>query len=357
MDLEKLLLDVFHPEKDEYILVMSDVPGPLVVDNSEWLDRRKMAQEWHVAFDKLSKRIGYSVLPLLNYEATGGYHSDIPLTMGSPITLNEGLSKATLAVSFAEYSITSFLLNWTKNHDDSRVASLPLVSKKMEDTALSADYTEIKERCDIIANLMSSAIGAEITFSTGHSWYVDLRFRDLVIDDGQLPRNKKGTRVINLPSGEVCKTPYEGEKEGLKSNTRGQIPLMLDGELTILTVDNNVIVDVVAKTKEHILKWKTYFSEDMARANIAEFAIGCNPKAVVWGNVLEDEKAGFHWAYGRSDFLGGTISPSRFNCQANVTHRDIVYSKETAVGVSNLDLLYANGSREKILSDRRYVVF
>ena len=34
--------------------------------------------------------------------------------------------------------------------------------------------------------------------------------------------------------------------------------------------------------------------------------------AIVTGNVLEDEKAGFHWAYGRSEHLGGVTGPDAF---------------------------------------------
>ena len=46
-------------------------------------------------------------------------------------------------------------------------------------------------------------------------------------------------------------------------------------------------------------RFRDIFAADPARPNIAEVAFGCNERAVVTGNVLEDEKAGFHWAYGR----------------------------------------------------------
>lgn len=74
--------------------------------------------------------------------------------------------------------------------------------------------------------------------------------------------------------------------------------------------------------------------------NIAEFAVGINNKAIVTGNVLEDEKAGFHFAFGRSDHLGGTIGPDSFLNPKNIEHTDIVYAKESPVFCRTLKIEY-----------------
>jgi len=50
---------------------------------------------------------------------------------------------------------------------------------------------------------------------------------------------------------------------------------------------------------------RIFFAENDTRRNIAELGIGCNPKAVITGNILEDEKVGLHIAYGMSSHLGG----------------------------------------------------
>ena len=75
-------------------------------------------------------------------------------------------------------------------------------------------------------------------------------------------------------------------------------------------------------------------------------AIGCNDKAVVTGNVLEDEKAGFHWAYGRSEFLGGTVDPKEFSAPDKVLHLDIVYAKGNPIVCERLDFIFSDGSRK-----------
>ena len=70
-------------------------------------------------------------------------------------------------------------------------------------------------------------------------------------------------------------------------------------------VRENKIVEVVGDGPQ-AAKQREYFGVDPARCNICELGLGTNDKAVVTGNILEDEKAsGFHWAYGQSDHIGG----------------------------------------------------
>jgi hypothetical protein len=86
------------------------------------------------------------------------------------------------------------------------------------------------------------------------------------------------------------------------------------------------------------------FRAEKALCNIAEVAIGCNDKAVVTGNLLEDEKAGFHWAYGRSEFLGGTVSPKDFSTPDKVLHQDIVYAKGNPIVCERFDFIFPDGT-------------
>jgi leucyl aminopeptidase (aminopeptidase T) len=98
------------------------------------------------------------------------------------------------------------------------------------------------------------------------------------------------------------------------------------------------------------------FAEDPARANVAEVAFGCNEWAEVTGNVLEDEKAGFHWAYGRSDHLGGTVGPTAFVGPHTVVHQDIVYARGNPIQIAEAALTRPEG-RVVVLRGGSYVVF
>ena len=93
------------------------------------------------------------------------------------------------------------------------------------------------------------------------------------------------------------------------------------------------------------------FQEELALRGVAEVAIGWNDKAVVTGNVLEDEKAGFHWAYGRSDHLGGTVGVKDFSSPDKVCHRDIVYARGNPIVCARLDLVLPDGTRKTAVID------
>ena len=94
-----------------------------------------------------------------------------------------------------------------------------------------------------------------------------------------------------------------------------------------------------------------------ARRNIAELGLGCNDKAVVTGNVLEDEKAGFHWAHGLSDHLGGIISLNDFKVPENAVHQDYVYAKDNPIEIKRLILQYPDKSEEIIIQNGDYIIF
>ena len=355
-NLHKLYTDVFHLEADERVLVFTDEPHGRLHDSPLWAERRTMAAQWHAAFVSLSSNIGFSVLPLVTFPAVPGHNADLPLRKGSPLSLADALDQATLAVALTEHSATAPLVGWAEAHTDFRAASLPGVARRMEQTALSADYKEVARRCRILASKFEGAVAARVTFSTGHEWHVDLRQREVKMDDGQLPRHKSDKPVINLPSGETFQVPYEGERPDDPSRTEGQVPVNLGDETGILRVEANRIVQVQSKGPKSE-ELRAVFDTDPARRNIAEFALGCNPAAVVWGNVLEDEKGGFHWAYGRSDHLGGAVGPADFQRPELVLHQDVVYASESPISVSELTIELDSGGTSELILGGSYVVF
>jgi len=358
MNLEKFFQDVFAVEPGERVLVLTDQPHDELRDSPAWQDRRRMAGEWRDAFAGLGARIGFEVLPLVGYPATGRNNADLPL--GAMVdrgrSLEAALDDATLAVALTEFSPSAPLAMRSVTVKDFRAATLPGVERRMEQTALAADYADVARRCRILAGYLRGAHAADVVFATGHRCRFDLRHRELDLDDGQLPRNRSGMRLINLPSGEAAQSPYEGEIPGDESRTCGELPALWDGRILALAVERNRIVDV--RGPEPVAgRWRAFFAEDPARANIAEFAFGCNPRAVVTGNVLEDEKAGFHWAYGRSEHLGGTVGPDAFRSPANVVHQDTVYAKGSPIELASVHLDRADGTRPQIIGAGEYLVF
>jgi len=357
-ELKRLLTDVFHTEPGEIVLVACDLPHGDLADLATWRDRRAMAAEWRAAFVELGASGGFETRPLLSYPATGANGADLPArgtVEGRGVSMDEQLLGCTLAVFLTEFSATAALDAYCRRKEDFRAASLPGLERRMEDSALTADYGEVARRCRILDQCLQDADRLEVAFSTGQRCTFDLRWRRAEVDDGYLPRFKPGDRIINLPSGETFVVPYEGEKPGEPSRTAGELPVSLEGERVVLTVRENRIRQVEG-AGPGAAELRAFFAADPARSNIAEVAFGCNDQAVVTGNVLEDEKAGFHWAYGRSDHLGGVVGVKAFLAPGNVVHQDIVYAKGSPIQIAAAVVIGPAGRRE-VIRDGAYVVF
>ncbi|MCD4749453.1 MAG: hypothetical protein K8R59_08760 [Thermoanaerobaculales bacterium] len=357
-DVKKLFIDVFDPQKGERVTVMVDVPRDGVQDNEGWQARRLMAARWRDAMIQLGEDRAFEVNEILEFPATGGNNADLPErgTLGSQdVDLMQALEGSTLVIAMTEFSATAPLANIADGNEDFRAASMPGVEERMEGTALAADYSKVAARCAAIEGVMKGAILCEVLFSTGHRCSFDLRHRTPEMDDGFLPRGKEGDRIINLPSGETFIVPYEGENEGVPSWTSGTIPVVEDGELVLFHVAANQIV-MVEGDSDLAFHYAEFFDADPARANIAEVAFGVNDKAEVTGCVLEDEKAGFHWAFGRSDHLGGVVGVAEFESPDNVVHQDIVYAEGNPVLVDHAILVHPDGRRISVIEDTKFLM-
>jgi leucyl aminopeptidase (aminopeptidase T) len=356
LDLEKLLIDVFDPQEGEVATVVVDLPHDEIADNDAWKARREMAARWRAALSKLGGSRGFEVRPLLSFQATGANNADLPAggsIEGQEVDLKEALAASTLVIAMTEFSATAPLSHIASSHEDFRAASMPGVNERMEQTALSADYSKVAARCQAIANAMDGALLLEVVFSTGHRCCFDLRHRRVELDDGHLPRFKDGDSIINLPSGETFIVPYEGEFEDIPSWTAGTIPVVEGDEMVLFHLAANTVV-VVEGDGPVSERYAAFFEEDPARANVAEVAFGVNDMAEVTGEVIEDEKAGFHWAFGRSDHLGGVVGVEDFESPTTVIHQDIVYAKGNPVQVESAELVHPDGRRVSVIKKGEY---
>ncbi len=356
-DFEKLFVDVFSPAKGEVVTVVFDVPHGEISDHPEWSLRREMARQWHGELSTFAPERGVEVGPLLSYNATGAHNQDLPLhgvVNGETVRLEDTFASSNIVIAMTEFSASAPLIGYIKKSPRLRAASMPGVTAAMQWTGLAADYGKVANICDILAPLFERAVGAEVTFSTNHVCYFDLSDNNNVLrDNGLLPPGKERPtdRLRNLPSGEVCVVPNENPS----SRTAGEIPVGLGDETAVFVLAENQIIDVRGKSDE-AKRLKQAFAGDKALRNIAEVAIGCNDKAVVTGNILEDEKAGFHFAYGRSDHLGGIMGVSAFASKDQVVHQDIVYAEGNPVVCKKFDFVFEGGERKTVIVDGTLLV-
>jgi hypothetical protein len=351
-DLERLFVDVFAPRAGDVVTVLYDLPHGGIDDNAAWRERRQMAESWHGGISGFAAAYGVSVNPVVTYKATGSHNADMPeygSSLGERVEIDRIMSRSTIVISMPEYSASAPLFSFTRKYAALRIASMPMVSKAMEKTGLSADHRSIAAACAGLAPLFEKSIEIAVAFSTGHTCCFDVSDGKPALKDDGLLSPEAGvadTRLRNLPSGEVATCP----NEAAGSRTAGEIPAVLDGETVVFVVEHNRIVDVEGRGPVSE-RTALQFSEEPALRNIAEVAIGCNDKAAVTGNVLEDEKAGFHWAYGRSDFLGGTVGPNDFSSPDRVFHKDIVYAKGNPIVCGQLDFIFPDGTRKTAILD------
>ena len=330
----KMFQDVFAPKSGEKVLFLVDIPHDTIKDNNAWKDRRIMAREWYTIFKKMGIETNFSV-EWFEYNATGVHNSPTPEILNM-------IRKSNLVIAMTEYSASSSLLPLAKTQDSiTRVASMPGIERRMEETAFRANYQEVKRYALAIKKMLNEAVGAEILFSTDDTLYIDLRNRIAEADTGDCTQTGQ---CINFPSGEASKAPYEAVKDEIKafgeSKTQGIWPVSSDGELMKYVVKNNRIVEIIGNGKK-AEEMRLFFKENNTRRNVAELGIGCNPNAVITGNVLEDEKVGLHIAYGMSNHLGGKVKSD--------VHEDTCYSKGCPVEGTSVVLLNADESKIEII--------
>jgi hypothetical protein len=362
-DLERFVRDVFDPVPGERVAVAVDEPTADAPDSDAWRERRAMAEDWRRGMESLGERVGFRTLPLVTFAATGRHGADFPPHLsvgGERRPVGAVLDETNLLLAMTEFSMTGALVDACKERpgaDVFRAASMPGVRRWMEESSLAADYAEIQRRCRVLKSLFVRSEAVQVEFSTGHRCTFDLRFRVPESDDGYLHRDKNDDiPVINLPSGETFEVPYEGERDGEPSRTEGDLPVREADGTAVFRVEANRIVGVTGDPAA-AARWTRYFEDDPARGNVAEVAFGCNDLARVTGNVLEDEKAGFHWAFGRSDHLGGTVGIARFRSPETVVHQDIVYAAGSPIEIVRADLVADDGARTSVIRDGRYTMW
>jgi len=337
LERKKLINDVFEPKFGERILLIVDLPHDNIFDTASWKDRRKLAKDWYQTLKSMGEEKGFNV-DFFEYLATGKPNGPLPELVKNKVR------KSNLFFAMTEFSATSSLVSICQDEDSTtRGASMPRVERRMEETAMKADYTKIQQYATFLKIILDESIAAEICFSSGDKLFIDLRNREAGADKGEC---KQSGQIINFPSGEAWKAPYEGTLEESKkfgeSKTQGILPSSYNGELVKYFVKQNCISDIFGKGKI-ASKMKELFDENDSRRNIAELGIGCNPSAVVTGNILEDEKAGLHIAYGMSTHLGGKV--------VSDLHQDISYSKGCPIEAFSVILLNKDGAKTNIIKN------
>ncbi|MBM2814654.1 MAG: Aminopeptidase [Ignavibacteria bacterium] len=187
-----------------------------------------------------------------------------------------------------------------------RIGTMPGITIDTMARCFSIAPEDIIELTNKVKNLIFDASEIHIETEAGTEISLPIKGRKIIPSTGVLTKLGESG---NLPSGEVYVAPIEGKSNGtiVFDASFAQIG-MLTSPITI-DIRNGYAEKISGKTEARTLSRLLNNAGDDAR-QIAEFGIGTNPKAIVCGNILEDEKAigTIHIAFGNNIYMGGTIN-------------------------------------------------
>lgn len=189
-----------------------------------------------------------------------------------------------------------------------RVGTMPGITVETMVRCLNADYEKIIGLTDFVINRLKGVKNVRVVTAKGTDITMPIEGRNLLPSKGVL--RQKGESG-NLPSGEAYLAPWED-----KSNGR----VVIDGSMAgIGMLDEPIVIDVVNGYAETITGGaqakqleETFNKVGRDSRAVAEFGVGTNYKAILTGQILEDEKVygTIHIAFGNNITMGGRIAVS-----------------------------------------------
>ena len=227
-----------------------------------------------------------------------------------PASVAEAMAVADVVLGPTVQSLSHTAARRRASEAGARIATLPGVTEEMLARVMSADMPELRRRGHAIAERLDAASEATIGCPNGSDLRLSLEGRTAIPDAGELA--ERGS-FGNLPCG-----------EGFIPPANGNGTLVIDGSMAgIGKVDHPVelVVETGHLTSARggqgmaFMELLTDHGED--GTNVAELGIGTNEKAILTGNILEDEKilGTAHVAFGASAAIGGNIQvPVHLDC-------------------------------------------
>ena len=183
-----------------------------------------------------------------------------------------------------------------------RTATLPGATTEMLARVMSDDMDNLRRRGGEVAGILDRGTEARITCDHGSDLTLGLEGRKAIPDAGELTHTGA---FGNLPCGEGFIAPATAEGVLVVDGSIAGVGLV--SSPVRLTIDGGHLVDATGPEGEKLMELLTVHGPD--GTNVAELGIGTNEKAILTGNILEDEKifGTAHVAFGASAAIGGDI--------------------------------------------------
>jgi aminopeptidase len=330
--LSRLLKTVFNPSAGERVAILIDLEDPHDVKDFGFLKNPDLTIQKH-AYEVFYQGLKNGVLKELNltggdlfaYKITGGSNLDLPDLAIAPDGVEYSFEKDIypnykLILCISTFSATAPLTAFAKQYGF-RGATLHGLNQIILNSGLAVDYDDVSRDAENLRLGMTKADWVEIDFAYGSDEFT-LR---LILGGQEAQKShglcRGGPDVANLPAGEIYFVP---------TNALGKFPLKFeDGTIGLMTVQRGRIVDaeLLKGNPVTIDTYQKKIDEDPAAGELGELGFGTQLLPVS-GRDIQDEKilGTMHVATGRSDHLGGHLTPDKFNKKENATHDDILFA-------------------------------
>lgn len=356
-DLARLLRTVFAPRDGERVCILIDLEDPRDVRGFGFLADPALAIQRHayeVFYCGLREGVARelrldSSIGFFAYRITGGSNLDLPPDAWTPEgrciqAETEIYPHYDLVLCVSTFSATAPLTAFAKRYGF-RGATLHGLNDIVLRTGLAVDYATVSAQAEKLRLGLTRADHVDVEFET-HGRRLALR----LILGGQEAQKSHGLcrgpmpDVANLPAGEIYFVPTGAE---------GEFPLHYDdGTYGLMTVrGGRVVAATLLSGDERTLEaHRSKLAADPATGEIGELGFGTQELPVA-GRDIQDEKilGTIHIATGRSDHLGGHLTPDKFTQASHATHDDILFAPHKTPAVRLVRAGMQRGPQHEIL--------
>jgi hypothetical protein len=353
--LSRLLRTVFEPKGGERVCILIDLEDPREMEGFRFLEKSELGIQRR-AHDVFYQGLKAGVLAELGlrggemyaYEITGGSNLDLPeaayASDGRRLDLvADVLKNYDIVLCISTYSATAPLTAFAKEFGF-RGATLHGVNDVILASGLAVDYNEVSVEAEKLRQGMTGADSVEIDYEVDHQRFT-LRL-ELAGQDAQKSHGlcRGGPDVANLPAGEIYYVPAGAE---------GQFPLKYeDGTLGLMDVTGGRIhkATLLRGNSRTVDEHNEKLTSDPVTGELGELGFGTQLLPVS-GRDIQDEKirGTLHVATGRSDHLGGKLTPARFANRKNATHDDILFSPSKTPEIRVPQVRMLRGGKTEVL--------
>lgn len=330
--LARLLRTVFQPSGGQRVCILIDLADPRGIKDFAFLKDPALTIQKHahdVFYQGLKNgvaaELGLSGGEIFAYEITGGSNLDLPdLAVdprGNELSLERDIyPNYDIILCISTFSATAPLTAFAKQFGF-RGATLHGLNEVILSSGLAVDYDEVSRDAEKMRLGMTRATSAEIDFKIGG----DMHTLTLWLGEQEAQKShglcRGGPDVANLPAGEIYYVPTGADGAFPMRYEDGTLGLMhvAGGRITKATLLSGDEVTVRAHNEK--------LASDPVTGELGELGFGTQVLPVS-GRDIQDEKVlgTVHVATGRSDHLGGSLTPDKFVSRGNATHDDILFA-------------------------------